>query len=209
MAPAAGGTADPKTTEEGTAPETAQGTDGADPGEEATFVHTATNANSRGDYTCLDHPGINGDPDAVVLVSSSEGAEGEGYGHNVGVWYEPGKERWAIFNQDRSAVPAGSSFGVAVPAADRRFVHRAALLNIVGNATYIDDPLTNGEPGAEVTVTQNWNSGGGNGVYNDHPVGALYDEDVDRWFVYNEDGAPVPEGAVFNVAVSEATESAS
>jgi hypothetical protein len=196
------GTADPKTTEEGTAPEAAQGTDGADPGEGATFVHAATGANSRGDYTYLDHPGINGDPDAIVLVSSSEGAEGGGYGHNTGVWYEPEKERWAVFDQDLAAVPAGSAFEVVVPPADRGFVHRAAQGNTVGNATYLDDPLTNGRPDAEVSVTQNWNPGGGSGVYNDHPVGVGYDQDVRRWFVYNEDGARVPEGAAFNIGVA-------
>jgi len=174
--------------------------------EEASFDHRATDANSRGDYTYLDHRRINGDPNAVVLAEPSaagRGGEGEtAYGHNVGVWYEPGAQRWAIFNQDRAAVPAGSAFGVVVPPADRGLVHRAELLNTVGNATYLDDPLLNGKPDAEVSVTQNWNPGGGGGIYNDHPVGVLYDEDVGEWFVYNEDGARMPEGAAFNVAVS-------
>jgi hypothetical protein len=212
----ASGAADPKTTDEGTVSGAAQGTDGANPGEKAgeetAFVHAATDANSRGDYTYFAHPRIDGDPDAVVLAQPSSGRGGQAgaaYGRNVGVWYEPERQRWAIFNQDRSGVPAGTAFEVVVPPAGRGFVHRAAPPNTVGNATYLDDPLTNGEPGAEVSVTQNWNPGGGNGVYNDHPVGVFYDEDVDKWFVYNEDGAPMPEGAAFNVAVSEATEPAS
>ena len=210
---AAGGDADPKTAAEGTVPETAQGTDGADSGEkageeageEAAFVHAATGANSRGDYTYLAHPRIDGDPDAVVLAQPAAGRGGQAgaaYGRNIGVWYEPTKERWAIFNQDLAAVPEGSSFEVVVPPADEGFVHRAAQENTVGNASYLDDPLTNGEPDAEVSVTQNWNPGGGNGVYNDRPVGVLYDEDVEKWSVYNEDGARMPEGAAFNVAVS-------
>ncbi len=213
---AAGGPADPKTTAaEGTASGAAQGTDGENSGEkageEAAFVHAATGANSRGDYTYLAHPRIDGDPDAVVLAQPSPGRGGQAgaaYGHNVGVWYEPTKERWAVFNQDRAAVPAGSAFEVVVPPAGLGFVHRAALLNTVGNATYLDNPLTNGEPDAEVSVTQNWNPGGGSGVYNDHPVGVLYDEDVEKWLVYNEDGARMPEGAAFNVAVSGAAEPA-
>ncbi len=171
------------------------------PAEGASFVHTAADANSRGDYTYLSHPRIDGDPDAVVLVSSTEGAGGEDYGHNVGVWFEPRKEKWAIFNQDLAPVPTGATFGVAVPRADRGFVHRAEPANTEGDATYLDDPLLDGNPDAEVSVTQNWNPGGGNGVYNDHPVGVGYDEDVERWFVRNGDGARVPEGAAFNVAV--------
>ena len=203
--------ADPKTADEGTVSETAQGTEGADPGEKASeetaFVHAATGANSRGDYTYLAHPRIDGNPDAVVLAQPAPGRDGQAgdaYGHNIGVWYEPTKERWAVFNEDLTAVPAGTAFEVVVPPADEGFVHRAAQENTVGNATYLDNPLTNGDPDAEVSVTHNWNPGGGNGVYNDHPVGVLYDEDVEKWLVYNEDDSRMPEGAAFNVAVSGA-----
>jgi hypothetical protein len=200
-------TTDEARVSEGTAIESADG--GEDPGAGGTaFVHRATPENSRGDYTYLDDPSLNGDPNAVVLAAPIPGrgerADSSAYGHNVGVWYEPERERWAIFNQDLAAVPAGSAFEVAVPRAEEGFVHRAARGNTVGNATYLDDPLVNNAPGAEVSVTQNWNPGGGNGVYNDHPVGALYDEDVAKWFVYNEDDARMPEGAAFNVAVSGA-----
>ena len=101
-----------------------------------------------------------------------------------------------------AAIPAGSAFEVVVPPAEEGFIHRAGPADTFGNVTYLDDPLLNGRPDAEVSVTQNWNPGGGDGVYNDHPEGVLYDEDVGKWFVYNEDGARMPEGAAFNVAVS-------
>lgn len=170
---------------------------------ETAFTHIATDENSRGDYTYLSDPAIDGDPDAVVLVVSSEDAGSAGYGRNVGVWYDfVDRRRWAIFNQDRAAVPAGSTFRVVVPPASESFVHRAEPVNTVGNITYLNDPLTDGRPGAVVSVTQNWNPGGGVGVYNDHPVGVLYDEDVQKWAVYNLDGAPMPEGVAFNLAVS-------
>jgi len=183
------------TTAEDTVPEETTAARDASP--DTAFVHRATEENSRGDYTYLDDPRIDNDPDAVVLAAPSGP-----YGRNVGVWYEPQERRWAIFNQDRAAVPVGSAFEVAVPPAEEGFVHRAELLNIVGNATYIDDPLVNGEPEAGVSVTQNWNPGGGNGVYNDHPVGVGYDEDVGSWFVYNTDNARMPDGAAFNISVS-------
>jgi hypothetical protein len=60
----------------------------------------------------------------------------------------------------------------------------------VGNATYLDDdPLTNGKADALVSVTQNLEPGGGR-------------------VVYNRDDAPMPDGAAFNVAVSESDGSA-
>jgi hypothetical protein len=166
---------------------------------EASFTHRATDENSRGDYTYISDPIMNGDPDAVVLVSNVGSTT---YDHNIGVWYEAGARKWAIFNQDRAAVPEGATFRVEVRQPSETFVHRADLLNTVGNYTYLDNRLTNGEPEAVLSVTQNWNPGGGRGVYNDHPVGTVYDADVNRWAVYNRDGASMPKGAAFNIAVS-------
>ena len=181
------------------------------PAEGTTFIHRATDENSRGDYTYLSDPAIEGDPNAVVIVvgsASREGAGGATYGHNIGVWYEPGAQKWAIFNQDLAAVPTGASFRVVLPAASESFVHRARLVNTADNITYLDHPLTNGKPGIVLLVTQNWNPGGGDGVYNDHAVGVLYDEEVQKWAIYNRDGAQIPEGAAFNLTVSESDESA-
>jgi hypothetical protein len=183
------------------------------PAGETSFVHRATEENSRGDYTYISHPSIDGDANAVVLVVASPDRAGEGdtsYDHNIGVWYEfADKKKWAIFNQDRVAVPAGATFEVVVPRGPDSFVHRAGHSNTAGNRTYLDDPLTNGHPDAVVSVTQNWIPGGGGGVYNNHPVGVLYDEGVEKWAVYNRGGAPMPDGAAFNIAVSESAEPAS
>ena len=99
-------------------------------------------------------------------------------------------------------MPAGATFEVVVPRANVKFVHRARLVNTAGNYTYLDDRLTNGEPDAVLSVTQNWNPGGGRGVYNDHPVDTVYDAQVERWAIYNRDNVSIPKGAAFNVAVS-------
>jgi hypothetical protein len=171
----------------------------------ASFVHRATNKDSRGDYTYIGAPSINGDPNAIVLVSPTSDQENLGtasYKHNIGVWYEGGARKWAIFNQDRAAVPSGATFEVVVPRASARFVHHARLVNTAGNYTYLDDRLTNGEPDAVLSVTQNWNPGGGRGEYNDHPVDTVYDAQVERWAIYNRDNVSMPKGAAFNIAVS-------
>ncbi len=170
------------------------------------FVHRATDENSRGDYTYLSDPSIDGDPDAVVLVTptTDRGSNGDGtYDHNIGVWYEPQAQKWAIFNEDRAAVPGGATFQVVVPGGPEKFVHRSEPENITENSTYLDDPLVNGKPGAILSVTQNWNPGGGTGTYNNHPVGIRYDAGRQRWALYNTDGSAIPDGAAFNVAISE------
>jgi hypothetical protein len=185
---------------------TNQGQNANAPANKRVFTHTATGANSQGDYTYISHPAIDGDPDAVVLVAPSTdrgNARGASYDHNIGVWYEGANEKkWAIFNQDRAAIPAGRIFEVIIPPESETFVHYARLDNTVGNRTYLDNPLIIGEPDALLRVTQNWNPGGDGGVYNDHPIDVLYEADIRKWAIYNRDGAPMPDGAAFNIAVS-------
>jgi hypothetical protein len=188
--------------------ETATG-DSELPTDTVSFKHRATEENCRGDYTYISDPSTNGDPNAVVLVSDQEAVGTSSYEHNIGVWYDAGARKWAIFNQDRTAVPSGATFDVEVPEASATFVHRAGALNTAGNYTYLDNRLTNGEPDAVLSVTQNWNPGGGRGVYNDHPVDTVYDAKLRKWAVFNRDGAPMPKGASFNIAVpADANESA-
>jgi hypothetical protein len=124
---------------------TSEGTLSEKTGEAATaFTHTATDANSRGDYTYINDPSIDGDPDAVVLVVPSadrDKAKGTTYAHNIAVWYDDVNEKeWVIFNQDRAAVPAGTAFEVSVPPASETFVHYAEPANTAGERTYLDNP---------------------------------------------------------------------
>jgi hypothetical protein len=121
--------------------------------------------------------------------------------HNIGVWYDEGVRRWTIFNQDLADMPQGASFDVHVLSDEAAFVHQATAENTVEDETYLNDPLTNANPDASLSVTQNWNPGGVGGAYNDHPVGVRYDADVKQWVIFNEDGEAMPEGAAFNVTV--------
>jgi hypothetical protein len=132
----------------------------------------------------------------------SEAEEGDPSGdRNIGVWYDAEVQRWTIFNQDLASMAQGTSFDVHVLSDEAAFVHRATAENTVEDETYLNDPLTNANPDAPPSVTQNWNPGGVGGTYNDHPVGVRYDADVKQWVIFNEDGAQMPEGADFNVTV--------
>lgn len=103
----------------------------------------------------------------------------------------------------RQIEPGSSGASPAVPetAPERVLVHTAGAESISDNSTYLDLPQTNGEPGAVISATQNWNPGTGTGTYNDHPVGVWYDAGRERWAIFNQDRAPMPEGASFNVVV--------
>jgi len=64
---------------------------------------------------------------------------------------------------------------------------------------WIDHWALNGSSTAQLTVTQSYNPPGSRGVYNNHPIGVFYDRTVNKWAVFNQDRAPMPAGASFNV----------
>jgi hypothetical protein len=167
------------------------------------FVHTATAGNSGGDWTSIDNPLTNGNPNAIVFVTPNwnpGGTIGGTYdNHNIGVYYGGGK--WRIFNQDWAAVPVNAAFNVLVlvPASDI-FVHTATATNSGGDWTKIDNALTNGHPNAIVFVTPNFNPGGGAGTTDPHPLGVYYNT-ASQWAIFNQDIAVIPVNAAFNVLV--------
>lgn len=172
-------------------------------------VHHATSANIVDNSTYIDHPLINNNPDAVLLATRvRDQDEGASDAHPIGVWYDANRGgKWAIFNQDLAAIPKGAIFNVTFSEGpgEAVFVHRAISANTVDNSTYIDHPLANNNLDAVLTVTPNWNPGGGTGIYNVHPVGVWYDDAEEKWAILNQDLAPMPKRAAFDVAVSDGT----
>jgi len=165
------------------------------------FVHKATPGNSTDDYTKIDNPLTNGNPNAIVFVTPNRnpgGVGGTNDQHNIGVWYDGSK--WAIFNQDTTAIPVNSAFNVLVlvPSSDI-FVHTATAGNRAGDYTKIDNALTNGHPNAIVFTTPNWNPGGIGGTYNNHNIGVWYDGS--QWAIFNQDFVLPLVNAAFNVLV--------
>jgi hypothetical protein len=109
---------------------------------------------------------------------------------------DPSKQGGAMLSNEEESASDGAAF-------DAVFVHRATPENISANSTYLDNPRTNDDPDVILYVTPNWNPGGGNGTYNEHPVGVWYDGGAQRWAIFNQDREPMPDGAAFNVAVLE------
>src|SRR5690606_11362551 len=79
-------------------------------------VHTASALDVAANATFLDHPRLNGNPDAIVFVTQNwhpgGGLLGVYNDHAIGVWYHEDREQWGIFNQDLAVMPLGASFNV-------------------------------------------------------------------------------------------------
>lgn len=163
------------------------------------FAHTSTAGNTSSNVTFVDHPSINGDPGALLLVLSDGPAPPTG----VGVFYESFRNQWGIFNEDLSAMAVDRQFSVYVSllGCDIGLGYRnpitctAPVGEICGGTGTAIAP---GDPGARVLVTQRWTAPG---VYNPHPIGVFYDPFDQAWKVFNEDLVDMPLNARFNVAV--------
>jgi hypothetical protein len=174
------------------------------PVKETSFLHVASGSTITGNYTDLSNPVLNNNPNAVVFVTpnwSPSGAAGGVYdNHPIGVYYYG--DRWAIFNQDGSAMPDGAAFNVHAWSAPTStvLVHVGTSDNTGGDATGVNNPQTNGRTGAFVWETPNWSPPtASGGVYNNHPTGVYYNGTT--WAVFNEDTQSMPAGAAFNVAI--------
>jgi hypothetical protein len=87
-------------------------------GDSALYVHTTNDANTFGDYTLLENPTINNNPNALVFVTANWNPGGTSTNfdnHQTGVWYDSSQGKWAIFNEDQAPMPIGASFNVFTP----------------------------------------------------------------------------------------------
>jgi hypothetical protein len=163
------------------------------------FIHTSDAANISSDATRFDNVLTNGNPDAIIFVAPNWNASSVYHNHSLGVYYDPGIERWMIFNEDMSAMQSDVAFNVIVKAADdTTFVHTKTT----GDNTYSESysPLNNlylnNNPYAQIIVTQQY------GEYNNSEVGVWYDESLGQWYVYNESGYDMPDGTKFNIHIA-------
>jgi hypothetical protein len=154
-----------------------------DPGDNV-FVHTAGGANITGQRTTLDHPLLNNNPNARILVTQNWGDAGPYNANAVGAYYQD--SRWSIENG--AAMPVGAKFNVWIE-------NGISAVNATAPSTNVyifDDPATNNQPNALVFATQYWT-----GVYNPHEIGTWYTNN--KWSVFNQDLADMPTNARFFV----------
>jgi len=173
------------------------------PGDARAFFHLSDNQNRSGYATYMDHPALNGHPNAIPFITHSISRGGTGYNPNprfTGVRYDSAMGRWAIINLNQVDMPYNAPFNVFIPEIDSTaFVQYASGTNIWTDYTYFSNPLTNQRPHAILFTTSNWNPYGYGGVYHNHPVGVRYADYYERWSIFNEDGVYMPTDPMFNV----------
>src|SRR5690606_28819361 len=133
---------------------------------------------------------------AIVFITHNMTFTTAYQGNPYGLMYVD--QKWHITNVDGThyAAIGGQAFNVQVQSPGQSvFVHTATVSNINTNNTTLDHPLLNGNVGARMNVTMS------NGMANPHNIGVFYNIVSGRWAIYNEDMAPMPVNATFNVHV--------
>ncbi|GEM_PF-950280 len=166
------------------------------------FKHTTTTGNISANYTTLDHPKLNGNPNAIIIVQHVY-ATNKRLDSASGVWYNATTKRWTIYDNSSATMTAGHVFNVLViPEKNDSFVYKALssriLPDINDHVLRIDHPLLDGNPNAQVYVTHNWNpQGDDNHIIDTHPLGVIYTGN--KWNIYHTDFEPIPVGATYNI----------
>lgn len=144
---------------------------------------------------------IHRDPNQILIVTQRW--DGVYNNRAVGVWFDTGSQRWHIYNEDGAPMLTDAKFNVSwAEPTTGAFVHTSTAASVSGSKTVLSNHNIDGEPNAQFVVTHNFKFGGGNGgIFHNHPVGVRYDSATQRWAIYNLDGAPMPVGITFNVAV--------
>ena len=162
-------------------------------GQDKMFRHKATNNGQT--YTMLNHPLLNGKPDARPIVSK--------FGGNVsftteivGVFYNETLQRWGINNENLLPMSADHEFTVYVPSPE------FSLKDVAPSDFFmseLDHPLLNGKPDTFAVMTHVIG-----GVYNNQPVAFFYDDVTTngRWNIIDEDiNQAINAGTTFFVAI--------
>jgi hypothetical protein len=78
------------------------------------FLHATSASNISGHITTIDHPLLNGNPDANVFVSHVYDITGGYLNAATSVWYDAVKGKWTIYADDLTPMPVGAKFAVLV-----------------------------------------------------------------------------------------------
>lgn len=168
-----------------------------------TSLHIADLANqgSVDSYTVLNHPDLNGNPNARLYIQTYFNPNGLRNNHPYGVWYDVNINRWIIYAEDFAMIPLDTAFFYTVdPVVAQTLTHRADAGNITGNYTVIDHPLLNNNPNGIVLINHNWGlSGASSNVIMDKAVGVWYTGSA--WAIFTEDLTAMPIDIEFDLMI--------
>lgn len=165
------------------------------------YRHAVTAASVIGTETILNHAGLNGQPDRILLATRDPLGSSSvvDFTSPIAVRYLP--SAWGVLRLSGGAMPASGGFHIYYQEPSfNAFRHTASTANVFGNTSIIDHALLDAHPCARFHITQS-----GDGVINSHHVGVFFNIVTRRWGIFNQDFAAMPVGAQFFVVIDPAS----
>jgi len=79
------------------------------------FVHKATTSNITNDASILDHPDLNNNPSAMIMVTHNLDYNGVQYNDQVtGTFYDNNLSKWLLYNENTAPMVEGSSYNIYI-----------------------------------------------------------------------------------------------
>lgn len=150
--------------------------------------HTSGPGNLSGENTQLSIDVLYNNPKAIIVAIPLDETK-KLLKYPVGVWNNG--VNCYIFNEDRSPMKEGIKFRViySLQPDSANFLFQALDKTIKGDVAYIDRPVLNNNPNAVILGSMSENP---SGVYNRSEIAFKYDEQEQKWFVYNVNKTPIP-----------------
>ena len=163
------------------------------------IVHKATASTISADASVLDHPDLNGNPNANFIVTHNLSNGGTQYNDKITGTYYNGSQ-WYVYNEDSSGMIEGSSYNIYIPQGGKMI---SAEADGTSYDLQLNDPAINGNPNAVILYATYYNP---NSVRNNHNYGFWYSDTTERWSIYNEETTTnIPADAVFSLLIDEGT----
>ncbi len=161
-----------------------------------TFQHTTYTTNCTGNLTFLDHPQLNGNPQAIFIAKSISGPD---MGTVIGLSYSQPKQRWAIALVKIGTVnmSIGNIYEITLGAS---FIHDANPTNITGNKSKIVHPLLRGA-GYKVDLTLNHNPAGSFAGTNYNHCTVIYENG--SYYIVQLSEDEFPTGTSYNLLLTQ------
>ncbi len=165
------------------------------------YIHIADEENTMEHLTYIDHPDLNGNPDAGVLFCQSWSLPSGGpsfvYNNNpTGIWYSTWANQWVIFNENFEELPLGAVFHVYIADDSEVFTHVATEDNSLGGGTWIDHL---GVSAATYLFHSNYFNP--NAMYNPRPYGNFWDQTLAQRVIFSQFMGESPVSAGFKVMI--------
>jgi len=167
------------------------------------FVHTTTAGNISADASYIDHPDLNNNPAAQLLISHNwnpPGSPGVLNDNATGVFYSSTQNQWGVYNESGASMVLGSSYNVYIDQGSDITLHIADLANQGSLDSYsvINHPNLNNNPAAQIILTTYFTP---NGVRNNNNYAVWYSDTINRWIIFTEDLSTIPLDSAFFVGI--------